>query len=166
MTENPHFFFFNRKERGSFYVLWILRYYTIVWIQSKKGRASFRKGIRESGIQDASTIIKKKKKEVQKYPPRGNIFIYFVSFWRHGRVVRRGTANPFSPVQIRVSPDQQNTQNSLFCSTDITQRIIPQPKWGKRTVDTCMILSICRFSKGLQILASRIQGKKDSSSVY
>ena len=31
----------------------------------------------------------------------------FVLFWRYGRVVRRGTANPFSPVQIRVSPDRQ-----------------------------------------------------------
>lgn len=29
--------------------------------------------------------------------------------WRHGQVVRRGTANPLSPVQIRVSPDQQKT---------------------------------------------------------
>lgn len=35
------------------------------------------------------------------------ISIEFLSFWRHGRVVRRGTANPFSPVQIRVSPQQK-----------------------------------------------------------
>jgi hypothetical protein len=34
-------------------------------------------------------------------------------FWRHGRVVRRGTANPFSPVQIRVPPHQQTNQNLL-----------------------------------------------------
>lgn len=42
----------------------------------------------------------------------------FVSFWRHGRVVRRGTANPFSPVQIRVSPDRQENWNSLFRFVD------------------------------------------------
>lgn len=46
----------------------------------------------------------------------GKIFIYFVSFWRHGRVVRRGIANPFSPVQIWVSPDQQKTRNPFFSS--------------------------------------------------
>lgn len=27
--------------------------------------------------------------------------------WRHGQAVRRGTANPLSPVRIWVSPDQQ-----------------------------------------------------------
>ncbi|KAF4358477.1 hypothetical protein G4B88_020155 [Cannabis sativa] len=32
---------------------------------------------------------------------------YFVLVWRHGRVVRWGTANSFSPVQIRVPLDQQ-----------------------------------------------------------
>ena len=40
-------------------------------------------------------------------------------------MVRRGTANPFSPVQIRVSPDQQKARNLFFSS-----------------VDTCLILSI------------------------
>lgn len=29
--------------------------------------------------------------------------------WRHGQAVRQGTANPLSPVQIWVSPDQENT---------------------------------------------------------
>ena len=53
----------------------------------------------------------------------GNFVIYFVSFWRHGRAVRRGTANPFSPVQIRVSPDQQKNRNTLFCFSDITCQI-------------------------------------------
>lgn len=60
---------------------------------------------------------------------KGKIFIYFVSFRRHGRVVRRRTANPFSPVQIWVSPDQQKTRNPL--STDITHRIIPRRRRGK-----------------------------------
>lgn len=35
--------------------------------------------------------------------------IFLDQIWRHGQVVRRGTANPLSPVQIRVSPDQQKT---------------------------------------------------------
>ena len=50
------------------------------------------------------TLHKKISSEI---PARRNFFIYFyfVLFWRHGRVVRRGTANPFSPVQIRVPPD-------------------------------------------------------------
>lgn len=44
-------------------------------------------------------------------------FIHFGSdlVWRHGQVVRRGTANPLSPVQIWVSPDQQKTWDFLFC---------------------------------------------------
>ena len=33
-------------------------------------------------------------------------------------MVRRGTANPFSPVQIRVSPDRQENQKSLFRFVD------------------------------------------------
>lgn len=49
--------------------------------------------------------------------PTHKILSYYVSFWRHGRVVRRGTANPFSPVQIRVPPHQQTNQNLL--SADI-----------------------------------------------
>ena len=40
--------------------------------------------------------------------------IFFVSFWLHGRAVRRGTANPFSPVQIWVSPDQQKNRKKVF----------------------------------------------------
>ena len=76
----------------------------------KKERISFRQRVKENGIQNTSTIKKK----------RGNFCIYFVSFWRHGRAVRRGTANPFSPVQIRVSPDQQKNRNTLFCFADIT----------------------------------------------
>lgn len=42
-----------------------------------------------------------------------NIFIHFgldQIRWRHGQVVRRGTANPLSPVQIRVSPDQKKKE--------------------------------------------------------
>ena len=61
---------------------------------------------------------------------------YFALLWRHGRVVRRGTANPFSPVQIRVSPDQQKTQNILFpfADIDITYRIDSQQKYVKEKV--------------------------------
>ena len=59
-----------------------------------------------------------KKEKTLSTPPkqnkqRGNFFIYFVSFWRHGRAVRRGTANPFSPVQIWVSPDQQTIRLAI-----------------------------------------------------
>lgn len=36
-------------------------------------------------------------------------------------MVRRGTANPFSPVQIRVPPHQQMNLNLLFCSGDFVK---------------------------------------------
>lgn len=43
---------------------------------------------------------------------------YFVldldRIWRHGQVVRQGTANPLSPVQIWVSPDQQKTNGGFL----------------------------------------------------
>lgn len=97
--------------------MYVLRYYIklIEEIdQKRKNFFYFRKGIKikKNRIQDTST----KKGLV---PPRGggDIFVYFVAPWRHGRVVRRGTANPFFPVQIRVSPDQQKMGNTLlpFC---------------------------------------------------
>lgn len=116
--------FFNRKGRSSFSALCVLIYYTI----NRRSRSnpikriSFRKGIKENRIQNASTI---KKKKFSNPTQRGNFFIYFVSVWRHGRGVRRGTANPFSPVQIWVAPDQQKTRNLLFCSADITSPILP-----------------------------------------
>ena len=50
-------------------------------------------------------------------PKKGGIFSYisYINiYWRHGRVVRRGTANPFSPVQIRVSPDRQEIWNIVL----------------------------------------------------
>lgn len=49
-----------------------------------------------------------------------NIFIHFIldRIWRHGQVVRRGTANPLSPVQIRVSPDQPKIFDFLFCRSN------------------------------------------------
>lgn len=64
-------------------------------------------------VQKKRSLVRKKK--------RGGILVYFLFLllWRHGRVVRRGTANPFSPVQIRVSPDQQKTRNTLFRFADI-----------------------------------------------
>lgn len=40
--------------------------------------------------------------------------IHFRSFWRHGQVVRRGTANPLSPVQIWVSPGQIKKRIGIF----------------------------------------------------
>ena len=95
--------------------------------------------------------VHKKKKRHWVPPPkqnkqRGNFFIYFVSFWRHGRAVRRGTANPFSPVQIRVSPDQQKNRNTFLCFADIICKIFSsRSKWRKRIFDTCFILSIWGF---------------------
>lgn len=88
--------------------------------------------------------IKLRKAELKmqiQYPYYGKNCIYFLSFWRHGRVVRRGTANPFSPVQIRVSPDQQNKKKTrnIFCFPDITRRSIAQQK---QTVAICLIRSI------------------------
>lgn len=70
-----------------------------------------------------NTKVQKKRSLVIK--KGGGIFVYFLFLlpWRHGRVVRRGTANPFSPVQIRVSPDQQKTRNTLFCFADILSPI-------------------------------------------
>ena len=84
---------------------------------------------------------------------KGDFFFhlfYFVgdhTFWRHGRAVRRGTANPFSPVQIRVSPDRQN---SLFRFVDIKldNLFSNRSKRGKRTLETCLILN----SKHPQVL--------------
>lgn len=67
-------------------------------------------------------------------------------FWRHGRVVRRGTANPFSPVQIRVSPDQHNKWlGILLRRSDITGLILARRT--KRTVDTLFYLSSESASK-------------------
>lgn len=52
--------------------------------------------------------IKKKKELVLLVYRKWIIFLSILDrIWRHGQVVRRGTANPLSPVQIRVSPDQQ-----------------------------------------------------------
>ena len=98
----------------------VLRYYN-------KRFHIFRKGIQKKRIQDTSTI----KNEKFSNPPKkkeGNILIYFISFWRHGRVVRRGTANPFSSVQIWVSPDQQKTRNPLFFRWD---------SWMKSLTTSC-----------------------------
>lgn len=69
--------------------------------------------------------VQKKKKFSKKKKRGGGILVYFLFLlpWRHGRVVRRGTANPFSPVQIRVSPDQQKTRNTLFRFADILSPI-------------------------------------------
>lgn len=115
----------------------VLRYYTINRRDgtnpNKKERISFRQGFKENGIQNTSTIKKQK----------GVFCIFFIAFWRHGRAVRRGTANPFSPVQIRVSPDQQKNRNTLFCLADITCLFFSnRRKRRKRTLDTCLILSI------------------------
>lgn len=49
----------------------------------------------------------------------------FDRIWRHGQVVRRGTANPLSPVQIWVPPDQQI---GISYSVDLTQGILASQK--------------------------------------
>lgn len=71
-----------------------------------------------------------------------DILIYFfVSFWRHGRVVRRGTANPFSPVQIRVSPDRQENQKGFlpFCWYRNLVFFPCGSKCRDRVLETCLI---------------------------
>lgn len=97
--------------------MFVLRYYRInqknVSNLKRKVRIPFRKGIQENGIQDTNTKIKK-----MEY-----FHIFFVLFWRHGRAVRRGTANPFSPVQVWVSPDQQKNRNIILCFAEITWQI-------------------------------------------
>lgn len=99
----------------------------------KKGRISFRQGIKKNEISDGRTkkrhLVPPQSKQNKQ---RGNIFIYFVSFWRHGRAVRWGTANPFSPVQIWVSPDQQKIR-LVFCLAGITRQIFSsKTRVGKR----------------------------------
>lgn len=100
--------------------VFVLRYDTInrrnVSNPKRNVRIFFRNGIKENSIQDTST-------KMNNPPPKKKMeyfHIFFVSFWRHGRAVRRGTANPFSPVQIRVSPDQQKNRNTLLCFDEIT----------------------------------------------
>lgn len=76
-------------------------------MKSKLGKKMDR--IRKTELEDANPIKTKDSVTLSKkeYLRPFIISILFL-FWRHGRVVRRGTANPFSPVQIRVSPDQHN----------------------------------------------------------
>ena len=124
-----YIFFFNRKVRRSFLALCVLRYYTINW-RGRNKRVEIKKGKRVSFL--IFLNLEKGWKKGCKYnklkfsnpTQKGNFWSYCVSFWRHGRVVRRGTANPFSPVQIRVPPHQQTNRNLLFCS--ITQPIFTQ----------------------------------------
>ena len=125
--------------RGSFSPLYVLRYYTINrrggsnTIKRGKGffytfskfrkRIKFKKGCKYNKLKFSN--------------PTQKILSYCVSFWRHGRVVRRGTANPFSPVQIRVPPHQQTNQNLL--SADINHSKIPR----QNRIRGLLILNIC-----------------------
>lgn len=53
-------------------------------------------------------ISKLKKKRIE-------LFLLILDWiWRHGQAVRQGTANPLSPVQIWVSPFQQDTFNFFY----------------------------------------------------
>ncbi|KAK1405880.1 hypothetical protein QVD17_42436 [Tagetes erecta] len=73
------------------------------------------------------------------------LFFFLLAFvWQAAVMVRRGTANPFSPVQIRVPPHQQMNRNLLFCSADITKPNFTQQnrKPNKGTVNTWLILNI------------------------
>lgn len=121
--------FFNRKVRVNFLTFFVLRYYTI----NRRGRSNtIKRGKRVSFLifknleKGFKRGCKYDKLKFSNPTPKGKFWSYCVSFWRHGRVVRRGTANPFSPVQIRVPPHQQTNQNILFCSADITQPIFTQ----------------------------------------
>ena len=111
-----YIWFFNIKVSGS---LCVLRYYTI----NRRGRSNtIKRGKTVSFL--IFLNLEKRIKKGCKYnklkftntTQKGKFLSYCVSFWRHGRVVRRGTANPFSPVQIRVPPHQQTNRNLLFCS--------------------------------------------------
>ena len=68
--------------------------------------------------------VKKKKKISKKNQGRGDFRLFFIfialTTWPSGKA---GTANPFFPIQIRVSPDQQKTRNTLFCFVDILSPI-------------------------------------------
>ena len=68
----------------------------------KKGGISFRQGIKEHEISDGSTI---KKKTFSNPPPTSKGGRFSSILYRFGGMAERGTANPFSPVQIWVSPD-------------------------------------------------------------
>ncbi|KAH0440559.1 hypothetical protein IEQ34_025582 [Dendrobium chrysotoxum] len=76
---------------------------------------------------------------VKKFRPRarGRNFYSRISLsildgiWRHGQVVRRGTANPLSPVRIWVSPDQQKkTWNFLILLIELYE-FLPRKSIGK-----------------------------------
>ena len=117
LSENINF---NIKVSGS---LCVLRYYTI----HRRGRSNtIKRGKTVSflifiNLEKRIRIKKGCKYNKLKFTnptQKGKFWSYCVcvSFWRHGRVVRRGTANPFSPVQIRVPPHQQTNRNLLFYS--------------------------------------------------
>lgn len=111
-NENTHLFFQWKREGFRYCAFWdtIKSIEGMDSLQKKKGRIYFRQGINKNEISDFRWKYKKKTFSTPPNKQRGNIFIYFVSFWRHGRAVRWGTANPFSPVQIWVSPDHQKTR--------------------------------------------------------
>lgn len=67
--------------------------------------------------------------------------------WRHGQVVRRGTANPLSPVQIRVSPDQQKIGYFLSCWSKFDEFLL-RKKQRQRTKRTCQYLIFITHSIG------------------
>lgn len=102
-----------KKGEGVFLnSVFVLRYYTInrrnVSNPKRKVRIFLGKGLKK-------TVFKIQVQKLITPPKKTEYFhIFFVSFWRHGRAVRRGTANPFSPVQIWVSPDQQKNRNTLL----------------------------------------------------
>ena len=121
-----HNWVFNRKTEGGFSnIVFVLRYYTNNRRYGSNPKRKVRISFLGTGFLNKTGL----KLQVQKWitPPRKKqkvefFHIFFVSFWRHGRAVRRGTANPFSPVQIWVSPNQQKKLAYLimFCWYNLT----------------------------------------------
>lgn len=130
--------------------VFVLRYYTInrrnVSNPKRKVRIFLGKGLKK-------TVFKIQVQKLITPPKKTEYFhIFFVSFWRHGRAVRRGTANPFSPVQIWVSPNQQKKSAYLiiFCWYNLTN-------FSSRSKGGRVLLILAWFYKHLAVLFSKMK---------
>lgn len=89
--ERKSTFFFSIERIGE-----VFRYCVFCdTIQSIEGADLIKKGfwLRQTGFK--MQVQKKRSSVIHLKQKRGHIVIYF--FWRHGRAVRRRTANPFFP---------------------------------------------------------------------